>query len=160
MPFLNKFKTAIVMCGDTPLLTYESLYNLAASHEELKGQVTLLTAKLANPKGYGRIVRARSARFSASSRSRSASSEGARHQRDQLGRLLLRGRGLLTGLKEIGAKGPKKEHFLTDVLEVIRGKGGRIHAYASANAEEVQGINNRAQLPSPSACSTSACSSA
>src|SRR4051812_13969658 len=57
LPFLKKFKTAAVMCGDTPLLTYESIYNLLSAHEQLKGQATLLTAKLANPKGYGRIVR-------------------------------------------------------------------------------------------------------
>src|SRR5436309_3547023 len=57
VPFLKKFKTAVVLCGDTPLLTYESIYALLHSHEDQKGQVTLLTARLANPKGYGRIVR-------------------------------------------------------------------------------------------------------
>ncbi|MBI3289678.1 MAG: NTP transferase domain-containing protein, partial [Elusimicrobia bacterium] len=57
LPFLRKFKTAMVVCGDTPLLTYESIYNLFLTHEQLKGQATLLTARLPNPKGYGRIVR-------------------------------------------------------------------------------------------------------
>ena len=41
----------------TPLLTYESIYNLSLTHEQLKGQATLLTARLSNPKGYGRIIR-------------------------------------------------------------------------------------------------------
>ncbi len=57
LPFLKKFATACVLCGDTPLLTFESLSALVRAHEEQKGQVTLLTARLASPKGYGRIVR-------------------------------------------------------------------------------------------------------
>ena len=57
LPFIKKFKTAAVMCGDTPLLTYESIYNLLLTHDQLKGQATLLTARIPHPKGYRRIVR-------------------------------------------------------------------------------------------------------
>src|SRR5207247_1038902 len=55
--FLKKFQTAVVLCGDTPLLSFETLHALFNHHREQKGQVTLLSARLGNPKGYGRVVR-------------------------------------------------------------------------------------------------------
>jgi bifunctional UDP-N-acetylglucosamine pyrophosphorylase / glucosamine-1-phosphate N-acetyltransferase len=146
LPFLKKFKTAMVMCGDTPLLTYESIYNLSLTHEQLKGQATLLTARLSNPKGYGRIIRGALGEVQRIVEESVASQKELGINEVNSGAYVFELDALQQGLKEIGAKGPKKEHFLTDVMEVIRGKGGRIHAYASTNAEEIQGVNNRAQL--------------
>ncbi|HXS99905.1 MAG TPA: bifunctional UDP-N-acetylglucosamine diphosphorylase/glucosamine-1-phosphate N-acetyltransferase GlmU [Elusimicrobiota bacterium] len=146
LPFLKKFKSAIVMCGDTPLLTYESIYNLVLTHDQLKGQATLLTARIPNPKGYGRIIRGALGEVQRIVEESVASPKELGINEVNSGAYVFELEALVAGLKEIGAKGPKKEHFLTDVMEVIRGKGGRIHAYATSNAEEVQGINNRAQL--------------
>jgi bifunctional UDP-N-acetylglucosamine pyrophosphorylase/glucosamine-1-phosphate N-acetyltransferase len=146
LPFLKKFKSAIVMCGDTPLLTYESIYNLTLTHDQLKGQATLLTARIPNPKGYGRIIRGALGEVQRIVEESVASPKELGINEVNSGAYVFELEALVSGLKEIGAKGPKKEHFLTDVMEVIRGKGGRIHAYATSNAEEVQGINNRAQL--------------
>ena len=146
LPFLKKFKSAIVMCGDTPLLTYESIYNLTLTHDQLKGQATLLTARIPNPKGYGRIIRGALGEVQRIVEESVASPKELGINEVNSGAYVFELEALVAGLKEIGAKGPKKEHFLTDVMEVIRGKGGRIHAYATSNAEEVQGVNNRAQL--------------
>jgi len=146
LPFLKKFKSAIVMCGDTPLLTYESIYNLVLTHDQLKGQATLLTARIPNPKGYGRIIRGALGEVQRIVEESVASPKELGINEVNSGAYVFELEALVAGLKEIGAKGPKKEHFLTDIMEVIRGKGGRIHAYATSNAEEVQGINNRAQL--------------
>lgn len=146
LPFLKKFKTAVVMCGDTPLLTYESIYNLLLTHEQLKGQATLLTARLSNPKGYGRIVRGALGEVQRVVEESVATPKEASINEVNSGAYVFELEALMAGLREIGAKGPKKEHFLTDAMEAIRAKGGRIHAYATSNAEEVQGINNRSQL--------------
>jgi bifunctional UDP-N-acetylglucosamine pyrophosphorylase/glucosamine-1-phosphate N-acetyltransferase len=146
LPFLKKFKTGVVMCGDTPLLTYESIYNLVLTHDQMKGQATLLTARVSNPKGYGRIIRGALGEVQRIVEESVASSKELAISEINSGAYVFELESLVAGLKGIGAKGPKKEHFLTDVMEVIRGKGGRIHAYATVNSEEVQGINNRAQL--------------
>jgi bifunctional UDP-N-acetylglucosamine pyrophosphorylase/glucosamine-1-phosphate N-acetyltransferase len=146
LPFLKKFKTGIVMCGDTPLLTYESMYNLVLTHEQLKGQATLLTARIPNPKGYGRIVRGALGEVQRIVEEAVASPKELGVNEVNSGAYVFEIDALVAGLKQIGTKGPKKEHFLTDMMEVIRAKGGRIHAYTTSSAEEALGVNNRAQL--------------
>ena len=146
IPFLKKYKTVVVLCGDTPLLTYESLYALIHSHEEQKGQVTLLTARLANPKGYGRIVRSPLGEVQRIVEESVGSPKELAINEINSGAYCFELESLLQGLKEIGEKGPKKEHFLTDVLELIRAKGGKVNAYMSQVPEEVLGVNSRIQL--------------
>lgn len=144
--FLKKFKTAVVLCGDTPLLTYESIYALAQSHEEQKGQATLLTAKLANPKGYGRIVRSPMGEVLRIVEEAVATPKELAINEVNSGAYCFEVETLLLGIKEIGVKGPKKEHFLTDILELVRAKGGKINAHLSSNPEEILGVNSRVQL--------------
>ncbi len=146
VPFLKKFKTAVVLCGDTPLLTYESIYSLVASHEEQKGQATLLTARLANPKGYGRIVRSPMGEVLRIVEDAVASPKELAISEVNSGAYSFEVEPLLHGLKEIAPKGPKKEQFLTDIMELVRSKGGKINAYLSSNPEEIQGVNSRVQL--------------
>jgi len=144
--FLKKFKTAVVLCGDTPLLTYESIYGLTLSHEEQKGQATLLTAKLANPKGYGRIMRSPLGEVLRIVENSVATPKELAINEVNSGAYCFEVATLLMGLKELGPKGPKREHFLTDVMELVRAKGGKINAYLSSNPEEILGVNSRVQL--------------
>jgi bifunctional UDP-N-acetylglucosamine pyrophosphorylase / glucosamine-1-phosphate N-acetyltransferase len=146
VPFLKKFQTAVVLCGDTPLLTYESIYALTQSHTDQKGQVTLLTARIPQPKGYGRIVRGPLGEVLRIVEESVASPKELAINEINSGAYCFEVPSLTAGLAEIGAKGPKKEHFLTDILELIRAKGGRVNAYMSANPEEVLGVNSRVQL--------------
>lgn len=146
LPFLRKFKTVVVLCGDTPLLTYESVYALAKSHQEQKGQATLLTARLANPKGYGRIVRSPLGEVLRIVEESVGTSKELAINEVNSGAYCFELEALLSGLKDIGARGPKKEHFLTDILELVRAKGGKVNAYLSQVPEEVLGVNSRVQL--------------
>jgi bifunctional UDP-N-acetylglucosamine pyrophosphorylase/glucosamine-1-phosphate N-acetyltransferase len=146
VPFLRKFKTAVVLCGDTPLLTYESIYGLTASHDEQKGQATLLTARLANPKGYGRIVRSPMGEVLRIVEDAVATPKELAVNEVNSGAYCFEVEPLLQGLREIAPKGPKKERFLTDIMELVRSKGGKINAYLSGNPEEILGVNSRVQL--------------
>ncbi|MBI4678171.1 MAG: bifunctional UDP-N-acetylglucosamine diphosphorylase/glucosamine-1-phosphate N-acetyltransferase GlmU, partial [Elusimicrobia bacterium] len=146
IPFLKRFTAVTVLCGDTPLLTFESLMSLQRVHEENKAQATLLTARLANPKGYGRIVRTPTGDVLRIVEESVASPREAVINEVNSGAYCFEVAALLAGLREIGARGPKREHFLTDILELVRTKGGRIIAALSSNPEEALGINNRVQL--------------
>ncbi|MCX5795464.1 MAG: bifunctional UDP-N-acetylglucosamine diphosphorylase/glucosamine-1-phosphate N-acetyltransferase GlmU [Elusimicrobia bacterium] len=146
VPFLRKFKTAVVLCGDTPLLTYESIYGLTTSHEEQKGQATLLTAKLSNPKGYGRIVRSPMGEVLRIVEDAVATPKELGINEVNSGAYCFEVEPLTQGLKELGPKGPKREQFLTDIMELVRSKGGKINAYLSGNPEEILGVNSRVQL--------------
>ena len=146
VPFLKKFKTAIVLCGDTPLLTYESVYGLALSHDSQKGQATLLTAKLANPKGYGRIVRSPMGEVLRIVEDSVATPKELAITEVNSGAYGFEVEALFAGIKELGPKGPKREQFLTDIMELVRAKGGKINAYVSPNPEEILGVNSRVQL--------------
>ena len=146
IPFLKKFSTAAVLCGDTPLLTYESVYALVHSHFDQKGQVTLLTAKLAQPKGYGRIIRSALGEVLRVVEESVGTPKELSINEVNSGAYCFQVESLLSGVKEISGKGPKKEHFLTDVMEICRAKGGKVNAYVTQNPEEVMGVNSRIQL--------------
>jgi bifunctional UDP-N-acetylglucosamine pyrophosphorylase/glucosamine-1-phosphate N-acetyltransferase len=146
IPFLKKFSMALVLCGDTPLLTYESVHGLVQSHAGQKGPVTLLTAKLGQPKGYGRVIRSPLGEVLRIVEESVGSPKELVVNEINSGAYCFQVESLLSGVKEIGAKGPKKEHFLTDILEILRAKGGKINAYVSQSPEEVLGVNSRVQL--------------
>lgn len=144
--FLKKFKTAIVLCGDTPLLTYETMYALLNSHREQKCQVTLLTAKLPNPKGYGRIIRSPMGDVVKIVEENEATPKEAAIQEVNSGAYCFEVGVLMDALKEIKPAGPKKEQYLTHALELIRRKGGRITAFVDTTPEEILGVNSRVHL--------------
>lgn len=146
VPFLRKFQTAVVLCGDTPLVTYETLFALLHSHREQKGQVTLLTARLPNPKGYGRVVRSPLGDVLRIVEESEATPKEAAIQEVNSGAYCFEVPLLLQAIKEIKPAGDKREQYLTHALELIRSKGGRITAYLTPNPEEALGINSRVQL--------------
>jgi bifunctional UDP-N-acetylglucosamine pyrophosphorylase/glucosamine-1-phosphate N-acetyltransferase len=146
LPFLKKFKSVVVLCADTPLVTYESLYSLIQNHQAHNNLATLLSAKLSNPKGYGRVIRSPLGEVLKIVEETVATPKEAAVGEINSGSYIFEVSALLEGLKEIGAKGEKKEHFLTDILEILRSKGGRVSAHLTPNSEEALGVNTRVQL--------------
>jgi bifunctional UDP-N-acetylglucosamine pyrophosphorylase/glucosamine-1-phosphate N-acetyltransferase len=146
LPFLKKFQTAVVMCGDAPLLTFETLYALTGLHTREKSQVTLLTARVPHPKGYGRIVRTPSGEVLRIVEEAHTSGKEALINEVNSGTYCFETELLVSALKELKPQGPKKERYLTDALESIRRKGGRLLAHVTPNSDEIIGINTRLQL--------------
>ena len=144
--FLKKYQTAMVLCGDTPLLSYETLYALLNYHKEQKSQVTLLTAKMANPKGYGRVVRGPLGDVLKVVEDADAQGKEAAITEVNSGAYCFETSLLMETVKELKPSGQKKEQYLTSALELIRRKGGRIAAFLGTSAEEIIGVNSRVQL--------------
>jgi len=146
LSFLKKFQTALVMCGDTPLLTFDTLYALHNHHKSEKGQVTLLTARLHNPNGYGRVIRSPVGEVLRIVEQSHATPKEAAISEVNSGTYCFEVPLLVAALKKLRPQGSKKELYLTDCLEYIRTQGGRVMAHLSAMPEEALGVNTRVQL--------------
>ncbi|MFH2204716.1 MAG: bifunctional UDP-N-acetylglucosamine diphosphorylase/glucosamine-1-phosphate N-acetyltransferase GlmU [Elusimicrobiota bacterium] len=146
LPFLNKFQTALVMCGDAPLLTFDTLYALHNQHRTEKGQVTMLTARLHSPHGYGRIIRSPIGEVMRIVEQSHATQKEAAICEVNSGTYCFEVPLLADAVKKLRPQGSKKELYLTDCLEHVRSNGGRVTAYLSAMSEEILGVNTRVQL--------------
>lgn len=144
--FLKKHQTALVMCGDSPLLTFDSLYALLNTHRLEKGQVTLLSARIANPKGYGRILRSPLGEVVRIIEDEQCSPKEATINEINSGTYCFEVPLLVEAIKKLKPQGSKQELLLTDCLEHIRTQGARVSAFLSGNPEEILGVNTRSHL--------------
>ncbi|MDE2292894.1 MAG: bifunctional UDP-N-acetylglucosamine diphosphorylase/glucosamine-1-phosphate N-acetyltransferase GlmU [Elusimicrobia bacterium] len=146
LPFLKKFKTALVTAGDTPLLTFDTLHAVLKQHEDQKSQVTLLTARVRDPRGYGRIIRSPLGEVVRIVEELDATPKEAAISEVNSGTYCFETALLVAAVKKLSPKNAKNELYLTDALEHIRTQGGRVSAYMTPTGEEAQGVNNRLQL--------------
>ncbi|MFI9648955.1 bifunctional UDP-N-acetylglucosamine diphosphorylase/glucosamine-1-phosphate N-acetyltransferase GlmU [Streptomyces sp. NPDC052040] len=138
--------TVVVVCGDTPLLTGETLRRLAGTHQEDGNAVTVLTAEVPDATGYGRIVRDGSGAVTAIVEHKDASAaERAIHEINS-GVFAFDGQLLAEALKKVRTDNSQGEEYLTDVLGILRAAGHRVGASVTGDHREIAGINNRVQL--------------
>ncbi|GAA1008762.1 MULTISPECIES: bifunctional UDP-N-acetylglucosamine diphosphorylase/glucosamine-1-phosphate N-acetyltransferase GlmU [Streptomyces] len=139
--------TVIVVCGDTPLLTGETLRNLAAVHHSDGNAVTVLTAEVPDATGYGRIVRDEvSGAVTAIVEHKDATEEQRAIREINSGVFAFDGRLLADALGKVRTDNSQGEEYLTDVLGILREAGHRVGACVAADHREIAGINNRVQL--------------
>ncbi|GHF77067.1 bifunctional UDP-N-acetylglucosamine diphosphorylase/glucosamine-1-phosphate N-acetyltransferase GlmU [Streptomyces thermoviolaceus] len=139
--------TVVVVCGDTPLLTGETLRRLAATHAEDGNAVTVLTAEVPDATGYGRIVRdPGTGAVTAIVEHKDATEEQRAIREINSGVFAFDGRLLADALGKVRTDNSQGEEYLTDVLGILREAGHRVGACVAADHREIAGINNRVQL--------------
>ncbi|MEV3870884.1 bifunctional UDP-N-acetylglucosamine diphosphorylase/glucosamine-1-phosphate N-acetyltransferase GlmU [Streptomyces sp. NPDC049906] len=139
--------TVVVVCGDTPLLTGETLRELARTHEADGNAVTVLTAEVPDATGYGRIVRdPASGAVTAIVEHKDASAEQRAVREINSGVFAFDGVLLAEALGRVRTDNSQGEEYLTDVLGILREAGHRVGASVAADHREIAGINNRVQL--------------
>ncbi|KPI04225.1 Bifunctional protein glmU [Actinobacteria bacterium OK074] len=139
--------TVVVVCGDTPLLTGETLARLSATHTADANAVTVLTAEVPDATGYGRIVRdGASGAVTAIVEHKDASAEQLAIREINSGVFAFDGQLLADALKKVRTDNSQGEEYLTDVLGILREAGHRVGASVAADHREIAGINNRVQL--------------
>ncbi|QDY77165.1 bifunctional UDP-N-acetylglucosamine diphosphorylase/glucosamine-1-phosphate N-acetyltransferase GlmU [Streptomyces qinzhouensis] len=139
--------TVVVVCGDTPLLSGETLTALATTHEGDGNAVTVLTAEVPDSTGYGRIVRdAASGAVTAIVEHKDASAEQRAIREINSGVFAFDGQLLSDALGKVRTDNSQGEEYLTDVLGILREAGHRVGACVAADHREILGINNRVQL--------------
>ncbi|MFJ4602932.1 bifunctional UDP-N-acetylglucosamine diphosphorylase/glucosamine-1-phosphate N-acetyltransferase GlmU [Streptomyces griseoluteus] len=139
--------TVVVVCGDTPLLTADTLAALTGTHQADGNAVTVLTAEVPDATGYGRIVRdGASGAVTAIVEHKDATDEQRAIAEINSGVFAFDGRLLADALKQVRTDNSQGEEYLTDVLGILRAAGHRVGASVAGDHREIAGINNRVQL--------------
>jgi bifunctional UDP-N-acetylglucosamine pyrophosphorylase/glucosamine-1-phosphate N-acetyltransferase len=133
----------VVIYADAPLLRGETLAGLLAEHQRSRAAVTLLTADLENPRGYGRIVRARNGAVRDIVEEKDATDEQKNIHEVNSGVYVFSGRELWPALAKLEDKNRAGEYYLTDIVRLIKGK---VHTLPVEDRDEILGINDRRQL--------------
>lgn len=144
--FENYSGDLLVVCGDTPLLRAETLAKLAHYHRQSGATATLLTAEMANPTGYGRVLRNATGSVDRIVEQKDASPEELLVKEINTGVYCFRVPGLFQALKQISPANAQGEYYLTDIIQIFVKQGLTVQAITLEDAQEVQGINDRRQL--------------
>lgn len=144
LPSIPSDHAVLVLCGDAPLVAPESLESLLASVPE--NAVGLLTARLGDPSGYGRIVRDESGQITGVVEERDATAEQRKLDEINTGVMVLSARWLSEALEKIGNDNSQGEYYLTDVIALAVAEEKQIAGSAASDPREVLGINDRTQL--------------
>jgi bifunctional UDP-N-acetylglucosamine pyrophosphorylase / glucosamine-1-phosphate N-acetyltransferase len=138
--------TVVVTYGDTPLLRTETLAGLVRGHQAEANAVTVLTARVPDPAGYGRIVRDSAGAFSEIVEDADATPEQRGIDEINSGVYAFDGDLLADAIKRLATHNAKGEEYLTDVVAILRAEGHRTGCVRAADPAEVEGVNDRAQL--------------
>jgi bifunctional UDP-N-acetylglucosamine pyrophosphorylase/glucosamine-1-phosphate N-acetyltransferase len=138
--------TLLVLVGDAPLLRPETLEELLAAHAKSRSAATVLTTRLDNPHGYGRIVRAGGGRVRAIVEEKVCTPAQRKIREINSGILCFSRAKLLEYLPALSADNAQKEYLLTDLVEIFNRRRLRVTAFSVADAREVLGINDRVEL--------------
>jgi bifunctional UDP-N-acetylglucosamine pyrophosphorylase/glucosamine-1-phosphate N-acetyltransferase len=137
----------LVVPGDTPLLRHGTVADLVAEHRHSGAACTILTAKLADPTGYGRIVRVGSDdRVARIVEHRDAAPDELEIDEINTGIFCFRRSLLAPALRMVQPDNAQGEYYLTDVVEVLADAGHKVVTVVAADPDETHGINDRAQL--------------
>lgn len=144
-------KPVVVIAGDTPLLTTQTLNDLVAAQEATGDSVTVLSARLPDPTGYGRVVRDTNGLVTAIVEHKDAGDVELAIDEINSGMYAFAFDVLNEALSELSTDNSQGEEYLTDVLSIARGKGKQVGGFVAGNPDEVYGINDKAQLAAAAA---------
>ena len=141
--------TLLVLSGDVPMIRPETLAGLVQQHHRHRGKgaaCTILTVKLKDPTGYGRIVRDEEALFDRIVEQKDADEEVQAINEVNTGIYCFDTRKLFSALEKVQNNNAQGEYYLTDVPGLLREAGEDISIYLHHDAYEIEGANNRVQL--------------
>lgn len=136
----------LVLVGDAPLLTRETLEQLIERHRHQDAAATVLTTKMRRPEGYGRILRHQDGTVLRIVEDKDANIYEKKINEVNTGMYVFDGRELFTALKSIRPDNEQGEYYLTDVIQIMVQKNKRVEAVIARDYRETMGINNRVQF--------------
>ena len=139
----------LILSGDVPMIRAETLGGLIQRHRNHRGRgaaCTILTVKLKDPTGYGRIVRDSSGIFEKIVEQRDATETEAAISEINSGIYCFNAKRLFAALSRVQNHNDQGEYYLTDVPALLKADGEDVALYNHGDAFEVEGVNNRLQL--------------
>ena len=142
----NSDSLVLILSGDVPLIKQATLEAFINQHRAGAAACSILSVRLENPTGYGRIVRDENERFVRIVEQKDATPEEQTVREVNSGIYCFNARKLFAALKRVEPSNQQGEYYLTDVPHLLLSDGDAVNVYLHANAREVSGINTRAEL--------------
>ena len=142
----NSDSLVLVLSGDVPMIRVETLQKFIEHHNDTRSACSILSVRLENPTGYGRIVRDESGAFRKIVEQRDATEEERQVREINSGIYCFEAKELYRALRKVEPKNDQGEYYLTDVAEIILASGGTVSVFVINDPREVSGVNTRAEL--------------
>jgi len=136
----------VVTYGDGPLLSRATLQQLVDRQASSDAAATLITTRLADPTGYGRIIQGKDGEVQAIVEQKAATPQQLAIPLINSGIYCFRADLLWEHIGEIGTDNPAHEYYLTDIVEILNRAGHKVAALEVSDSQELLGINTRAEL--------------
>ncbi|WP_282938191.1 bifunctional UDP-N-acetylglucosamine diphosphorylase/glucosamine-1-phosphate N-acetyltransferase GlmU [Paenibacillus sp. RC67] len=142
----NEDGLTVVLYGDTPLVTAESVQEMIRVHQEKGASATVMTALFDNPFGLGRIIRDSQGRVSRIVEQKDCDAEEREIKEINSGMYCFTNRKLFEALSKVTNQNAQQEYYLTDVIGILVNEGDIVEAYCTPDAMETLGVNDRVAL--------------
>lgn len=142
----NSDSLVLVLSGDVPMIKVETLKNFIEYHNDAGAACSILSVRLENPTGYGRIIRDAGDAFVKIVEQRDATDEERQSKEINSGIYCFEAKDLFRALRKVEPANDQGEYYLTDVPGIILQSGGKVTVFQHGDAREVYGINSRAEL--------------
>ena len=142
----GKQGTTVVLCGDTPLLTKETIEALIYEHESKQAKATILSAAADDPAGYGRVLRNEENNVEKIVEHKDATDAERQVNEINTGTYCFDNQALFEALAKVGNDNVQGEYYLPDVIEVLKKQGEAVAAFQTLDFNETIGVNDRVAL--------------
>ena len=147
LPYLEDFDgEVIILCGDTPLITEDTLKEFIESHKEKHSDLTVMSAVFENPTNYGRIVRNSDGTLNSIVEEKDATLEQKKIKEVNAGIYCLNWAKIKSAFGQLKSNNAQGEYYLTDIIKWANEQSLKVDAYILKNNDEIYGINSKTHL--------------
>ena len=147
LPYLNDFDgEVVILCGDTPLITAQTLKEFVEYHKANKSDLTVMSAIFDNPTNYGRIIRTTNGHVEGIVEEKDATAEQKGIKEINAGIYCLDWKKVKPAFSQLKTNNAQGEYYLTDIIKWGNENELSVNAYTLKNNEEIYGINSKANL--------------